>query len=57
MSESSAPSRRAMTVYLEPDLAAAITAERQRIEAQTGLRVSKSKIVTRALRAGLKLPD
>ena len=48
------PVRRALTVYLEADLLAAIEAERARIEAETGLKVGKGQVATRAMRAGFK---
>ncbi|WP_066556910.1 hypothetical protein [Croceicoccus bisphenolivorans] len=48
------PARQALTIYLDADLVAAIDAERARIAAETGLKVGKGQIATRAMRAGFK---
>lgn len=45
--------RHQMSVYLVPDLLAAIDAERARIEAETGLKVGRCQIAARAMRAGI----
>ncbi|GGD76795.1 hypothetical protein GCM10010990_28140 [Croceicoccus mobilis] len=45
--------RHQMTVYLEPDLLAAIEAERARILARDGLKVGRCQVATRAMRAGI----
>lgn len=47
------PDRHQMSVYLEPDLLAAIDAERARIMAQNGLKVGRCQVATRAMRAGI----
>lgn len=45
--------RHQMTVYLDPDLLAASEAERARIQAETGLKVGRCQVATRAMRAGI----
>lgn len=46
--------RHQMTVYLDAGLFAAIETERARLQAETGLKVGRCQIATRAMRAGLK---